>query len=85
MATHREAKKRVERGFWIHFGVYGAVNAGLAALNLMRNPSKLWFPWVVGGWGLGVLLHGVNFFVPLTHRKMINRTKARMEQRKARR
>lgn len=50
------------RGLVIHFGVYLAVNIGLAALNLTRNPHHLWFYWVAGGWGIGVILHALLAF-----------------------
>jgi hypothetical protein len=47
------------RGFVIHFCVYVFVIAGLAALNLTRNPSNLWFLWVLIGWGFVLALHDV--------------------------
>ena len=47
------------RAFLIHLGVYVAVVGLLAALNLYRNPSNLWFVWVVLGWGIGVAAHGL--------------------------
>lgn len=51
-------KVRKLKGFWIHLGVYLIVNACLAALNLVKEPDKLWFHWVLIGWGIGVLAHG---------------------------
>lgn len=51
-----------QRRFFIHFGVYLAVNIGLAALNITRNPDHLWFYWVAAGWGIGVGLHGARAF-----------------------
>lgn len=63
--THEVLRTRALRAYWIHLGVYGLVNAGLATLNLMRQPDNLWFLWVLGGWGLGVLLHtALLFFRP---------------------
>jgi hypothetical protein len=47
------------RGFVIHLCVYVVVIAGLAALNLARNPSHLWFLWVLIGWGIVLAVHDV--------------------------
>ncbi|ODA67891.1 hypothetical protein A7A08_01058 [Methyloligella halotolerans] len=47
------------RGFFIHLGVFLVVVTGLAVLNLVRNPDHLWFPWVIAGWGVGVIAHGI--------------------------
>ena len=47
------------RGFVIHLCVYVVVIAGLAALNLIRNPSHLWFLWVLIGWGIILAAHDV--------------------------
>jgi hypothetical protein len=62
--------------------VYIAVIAGLAALNMTRNPDKLWFVWVAGGWGIGVAAHALSLFaVPKARERMIARTMARMDRR----
>jgi 2TM domain len=47
------------RAFLIHLGVFVVVVGALAALNLYRNPSHLWFIWVLAGWGIGVAAHGL--------------------------
>ncbi len=47
-----------QNGFWIHLTVFLVVNAGLITLNLVRSPDKLWFRWVLLGWGAGLLLNG---------------------------
>ncbi len=47
------------RGFLIHFVIFLVVVTGLAILNITRNPDNLWFLWVLGGWGIGVLAHGI--------------------------
>lgn len=54
---------------------------GLAVLNLVRKPDKLWVLWVAGGWGLGVLLHGVLAFVPVLRERAIDAAVARMRSR----
>lgn len=82
MISHDEALARVQRGFWIHLGVFTAVNVGLAALNLSRNPDKLWFLWVILGWGIGVAMHGgLLYFHPPSRERMIHRMQTRMEAR----
>jgi len=45
-------------GFGIHLAVYLVVNALLIAINLVTTPERLWFPWALGGWGIGLALHG---------------------------
>lgn len=80
MATRADAEKRVRLGFWIHLGVYAAVISGLAILNFNRNPEKLWVLWVAAGWGLGVILHGVNLCIPGKREQAIERTAARLDR-----
>ena len=53
-----DTQVRKRNGFWIHLAVFLAVNAGLITLNLLRTPDKLWFRWVLLGWGAGLLLNG---------------------------
>lgn len=51
------------RGFIIHLIVFIAVIAGLAALNLTRNPAHPWFLWVLIAWGIALALHDVLLLV----------------------
>jgi len=67
MSVHQastcEAKAaKVRRGFYIHLAVYLAVNALLSGLNLATGPDRLWCPWPLFGWGIGVLAHAVVAF-----------------------
>ena len=48
-------------GFYIHFLVYGLVNAGLLVLNLTSDPVW-WVQWPILGWGIGVVAHGMAVF-----------------------
>lgn len=85
MISRTDAEQRVVNGFWIHFGTYVAVVSGLTALNLTNNPDKLWFPWVVGGWGIGVAAHALSVYaIPGGRERMIERTADRMERREER-
>jgi hypothetical protein len=45
------------RGFLIHLTVFIVVIVGLAALNLIRNPSHPWFLWVLLAWGIAIAVH----------------------------
>jgi len=84
MVTRAQAAQRVNLGFGIHSGVYAAVVSGLAVLNVMRRPDKLWVLWVAGGWGLGVVLHGVLAFVPVLRERAIEKAVDRLERREKR-
>jgi hypothetical protein len=50
-------KDRALRAFGIHLSIFVVIVAALAALNLYRNPQKIWFVWVLSGWGIGVAAH----------------------------
>jgi 2TM domain len=41
----------------------------LAGINLWLAPGKLWFIWVLLGWGIGVAAHGLAAFLRRTHRR----------------
>jgi hypothetical protein len=61
---YQVAQKQVQKlkEFWVHLAAYVVVNAGLATLNLVQTPDKLWFQWVLMGWGAGILLHSFQVF-----------------------
>jgi hypothetical protein len=48
--------------FYRHAMIYVVANVLLAVLNLLKSPDHLWFPWVILGWGIGVLAHGLNVY-----------------------
>lgn len=56
--AHQNAKLKVE--FRIHLVVYFAVNIFLAIINRTLTPENLWVIWPVLGWGLGIIIHGIN-------------------------
>ena len=62
--AYRRAAWRVEArlAFYRHLMTYAVVNLLLAALNLLRHPENLWFPWVMFGWGIGLLAHCLNVY-----------------------
>ncbi len=59
-AAVRRADAKI--GFRSHATVYAVVNAGLAAVNLATSPGYLWFVWPLGGWGIGLLAHGMSVY-----------------------
>ena len=52
------------RGFYIHLAQYLVVTLGLLVLNLVVSPHRMWVFWVMGGWGIGILAHGLRVFRP---------------------
>jgi uncharacterized membrane protein len=64
-AVEETTAVRSRMGLWIHVAAYLVVNAFLVGVNLLTSPNYLWFPWVLAGWGLGILLHlGLMIFLP---------------------
>lgn len=59
----RTARRRagMKMGWYIHAGVYLAVNLLLAALSAASGRSWAIFPAL--GWGLGLAIHGVVVFL----------------------
>lgn len=55
------AFRRVRRlkSFYFHLMRYAVVVCMLATINLVFSPHYLWFLWVVFGWGVGILFHGM--------------------------
>lgn len=50
------------RGFYLHLFRYVSVTLLLLAINLTLTPHKMWAFWVMGGWGLGLLMHASRVF-----------------------
>ena len=56
--AHQNAKLKVE--FKIHMVTYIVVISLLAIINITLTPAYLWFIWPLLGWGLGIIIHGIN-------------------------
>ncbi|MFC2014631.1 2TM domain-containing protein [Chloroflexota bacterium] len=57
---YEEAKKRVEekKEFFNHLTAYIVVNIILVLIwAFVAGGGYPWFLWVLGGWGIGILLH----------------------------
>ena len=70
-STHLERQEqqafayvRKLRRFYMHLFKYCVVVLGLLVVNLIFTPRIMWVYWVMGGWGFGVLLHGLSVCTP---------------------
>ncbi|MFC2013133.1 2TM domain-containing protein [Chloroflexota bacterium] len=64
--VYEVAKKRVKakRDFYKHLVVYVVVNIILVIIwAFPAGGGYPWFLWVIGGWGIGVLLNFLEVFV----------------------
>jgi hypothetical protein len=52
----------MQLAFYRHVMIYIVVNALLVAVNLLKDPHHLWFQWGLLGWGIGLLVHGLNVY-----------------------
>jgi len=50
------------RGFYLHLIRYLIVVLALLAINLIVSPQRMWVFWVMGGWGLGIVMHAFRVF-----------------------
>lgn len=62
--AERDARRQVFalRNFYRHLAVFVAVNAVLAATNLLVSPARPWFHWPLLGWGVWLALHAFGTF-----------------------
>ncbi|MFA1820925.1 2TM domain-containing protein [Virgibacillus oceani] len=61
---YKRARKRVEnlKAFYIHLTMYMIINTMLLLMNIVTNPSELWFYYPLIGWGVGLAAHGLSVF-----------------------
>lgn len=59
-----QAQKRVKkiRKFYEHLTVYVLVNPIVIVVNYMTSPGYLWYIWSLMGWGIAIILHGLQVF-----------------------
>lgn len=50
------------KGFYTHLITYLIATTILALFNLIFTPGYFWVGWTYLGWGIGVLIHGLNVF-----------------------
>lgn len=90
LETDAELRKAAERrvnaklGFRSHLIVYLLVNLGLLGINLATSPDYLWCVWPAGGWGIGLLAHGMSVYgsAPGGRERMIEAEMRRMRERR---
>lgn len=64
----RIARRRagMKLGFFIHLGVFVAVNLMLFTVNQQVTPQHTWFPFPLGGWAIGLTMHGLAVYFSLS-------------------
>lgn len=50
------------KGFYSHLGSFLVTTAGLFILNYIVTPGYIWAWWVLLGWGVGIVSHGLSVF-----------------------
>ena len=82
----RQARRRAgaKMGWYIHAGVYIAVNLVLATLSAMSG--RHWAIYPALGWGLGLAIHGVVVFLATggagLHERLVAQERRRLQQQK---
>jgi len=77
------ARKRAaaKLGWYVHAGIYVAVNLMLAALSAASG--KHWAVFPAFGWGIGLLAHGVVVFLVTggagLHEKLVQQERQRLQ------
>jgi hypothetical protein len=61
----RIARRRagMKFGFFVHLAVFIAVNALLFVINQRTMPGFAWFPFPLGGWAIGLSIHGLAVYL----------------------
>jgi len=61
---YEAAKKRVKhkKDFYSHLVVYIVINLMLVLIWAFTGHGYPWFIWPLGGWGIGVIFHGLDVF-----------------------
>ncbi|MDZ4687675.1 MAG: 2TM domain-containing protein [Planctomycetaceae bacterium] len=80
MATHEEAKSRVEQIFWSHVAAFAIIASGLIVLSFGESTEEM--TWIIAAWATAVLIHALLFFSPDSQQQMVKRTHSRMDWRR---
>lgn len=71
----KELEVEEERNaFKVHLASYIIVNSFLIFVNLYSSSNKLWFPWILFGWGIGLAFH----YLGSREKAVINRVENRI-------
>lgn len=79
-AIREMAKQRI--AFKMHLSVYIPVISFLWILNWFTSPGTWWAIWSTLGWGLGLVIHGVNAYF-LNENFAIEKEMDRIRQKQA--
>jgi len=62
---YKEASKRVRarKDFYTHLAIYICVNVFLIIIWAVTSRGFPWFVFPLGGWGIGIIFHGLDVFV----------------------
>jgi hypothetical protein len=62
------AKMRIEeiKAFYVHAGIYTIVNIVLISINIFNQDEVWWSLWALLGWGIGLAIHGMSVFGPIS-------------------
>jgi 2TM domain-containing protein len=65
LEERQEARKRVQarRDFGTHLVTYLVVNAFLVLVWAVTGTGYFWPIWIIGGWGVGLVLHAWDTFL----------------------
>src|SRR5690349_19395416 len=63
-AARDEARKRLQkkREFQAHLVSYVVINAFLVGVWAMTGAGYFWPVWILGGWGIGLVLHAWDLY-----------------------
>lgn len=56
------ARARKIKEFYVNLASYVVIISALAIANLLTSPGYWWVVWPAGGWGIGVIAHGLQVF-----------------------
>ena len=62
-AEHAEKAAQLRLSFHIHLATFIFVAGLLIAIDLTGTPDRIWTPWPLIGWGIGVAAHGLASFI----------------------
>jgi len=83
----RIARRRagMKFGFFIHLAVFVAVNALLFVINQQTTPGYAWFPFPLGGWAVGLSIHGLAVYLSGSglRERMVEDELRKLESRRA--
>lgn len=83
----RIARRRagMKFGFFIHLTVFIAVNALLFVINQQTTPGYAWFPFPLGGWAIGLSIHGLAVYLSGSglRERMVEEELRKLESRRA--